>query len=300
LPLLKIVVVVAMAEILLDLFDVVGSLPSTANIDTSLLARRAVIDAGFTMVYIMYGISDHSATESRVFRTRVLILDLLRSKAEWDLWYDYMFNRNVMLCLLTAGLWTPCLRRRTSVQFPGRLNWRVDHPRPDWWVSPGLVPVDDQAEDILSLDEYLRLPDPTTAELNTCPEVETIRSALQAIRSALQAMPYPIENNVVHTHCPLLRYIDSKYNHLWHNYSRSPQSPQDLAAFEARKLFLSTVRSRIEWEDWHLARLNCAAFACVFSAGLLTPCSIKVCTEEFPGFEAWRSQHPEPEYWHTL
>ena len=72
-----------MAEVLLEVLGAAGSVGSTPHIDTSFLERMALIDAGFTMVYIMYGISDHSTTESRAFRTRVLILDLLRSKAEW-------------------------------------------------------------------------------------------------------------------------------------------------------------------------------------------------------------------------
>ena len=250
-------------------------------------------NAGFTMVYIMYGISDHSPTESRAFRTRVLILDLLRSKAEWDQWYEFMFNRNVFLCLFTVGLWTPCLLRKASVQYPGHLNWRLDHPRPDCWVSPGLVPVDDPAEGILSLNEYLLLPDPTRAELSTSPEIVTIHSILQAI-------PVSVQNNLVSTRLPLLRNIDSKYNDLWHNYRSSLQSPQDLNAFEARKLLLNTARSRIEWEEWHWNRVTCATYACIFSLLLLTPCYIKVACEEFPGLEAWRSQHPEPESWPRL
>ena len=282
-----------MAEVLLELLGAAGSVGSAPRIDTSFLERMALIDAGFTMVYIMYGISDHSPTESRAFRTRVLILDLLRSKAEWDQWYEFMFNRNVFLCLFTVGLWTPCLLRKASVQYPGHLNWRLDHPRPDCWVSPGLVPVDDPAEGILSLNEYLLLPDPTRAELSTSPEIVTIHSILQAI-------PVTVQNNLVSTRLPLLRNIDSKYNDLWHNYSSSLQLPQDLDAFEARKLLLNTVRSRIEWEEWHWNRVACATFACIFSLLLLTPCYIKVACEEFPGLEAWRSQHPEPESWPRL
>ena len=169
-----------------------------------------------------------------------------------------MFNRNVFLCLFPVGLWTPCLLRKASVQYPGRLNWRLDHPRPDCWVSPGLVPVDDPAEGILSLDEYLLLPDPTRAELSTSPEIVTIHNILQAI-------PVSVQNNVVSTRLPLLRNIDSKHNDLWHNYSSSLQLPQDLNAFEARKLLLNTVRSRIEWEEWHWNRVTCATYACTFS-----------------------------------
>ena len=98
------------------------------------------------------------------------------SKAEWDQWYEFVFNRNIFLCLFTVGLWTPCLLHKASVQYPGRLNWRVDHPRLDCWVSPRLVPVDDPAEGILSLNDYLLLPDPTRAELSTSPEVATIHN----------------------------------------------------------------------------------------------------------------------------
>ena len=284
---------VAMAEIVLDLLGVAGALSGPPkNQAIPYLAKLALIDAGFTMVYIMYGISDHSATESRLFRTRVLLLDMLRSKIEWDLWYHFMFNRNVFLCMLTLGFWIPKFRERTAVKYPGRINWRVDHPRPDGWVSPELVPDPDPAENILPLDEYLRLPDPTPAELQSCPEVETLRSALQTI-------PVRVEDNMISTHVPLLLYIDKKFNHILRNYNRSAKSPQDLAAFEARKLFLNKMRSRIEWEDWNMIRRQCTAYLCIFTAGLWTPCCIKVSKEEYPGFEAWRSKHPEPEYWRT-
>lgn len=301
LPLLKIVVVVvAMADILLEGLQLVGDVGDLQcenwggnTIDPSLLAKQAriaLIDAGFTEVHIMYGISDHSAAEYQVYQTRVLILDLLRSRAEWDLWYKYMSNRNAALCVLTVGLWTSCFARRLSVQYPGRLKWRDGHPRPDWWVlllELAPLPVGEQD----SLDAYLRLPDPTRAELMNFPEVQTIDSILKAI-------PVSVENNMVSTRLPLLRYIDSTFNDLKQNYySRRPQSPHDIAAFEARKLFLSTIRSRIEWEEWHLARLQCVAFACIFSVGLWTPCCIKVCNEKFPGFETWRSHHPEPNSW---
>jgi len=120
------------------------------------------------------------------------------------------------------------------------------------------VPVDDPAEGILSLNEYLLLPDPTRAELSTSPEVATIHTILQAI-------PVSVQNNLVSTRLPLLQNIDSKYNDLWHNYSSSLQLPQDLNAFEARKLLLNTVRSRIEWEEWHWNRVTCATYACTFS-----------------------------------
>ena len=225
--------------------------------------------------------SDHSATEARLFRTRVNLLDVLRSKSEWDLEHIYEKQRSVCLCFFTCGLFWPCVRRKRDKQYPGRLSWRADHPRPDWWVSPSLAPVDDPAENILPLDEYLRLDTPV---MRSSPEAETIHRLLRAGLSHSEG---------------LKQYIDSTYLDLWNRYRQSPKSPQDLAAFESRKRFLSAERSRIEWKEWHLERHICCYLTLLFTAFLTLPCFIMVACEKYPGFEAWRSMNPEPAHWRT-